>query len=125
MREDEELRFGVGRDEILELGRDVGAGAVSVKFTFIEVLSGGPGWMKLLQGRDFRGNQRCLQMEIWAEEGVQRTEAEAVVVLGGGPRMDCISEAETGKRASNQGRAGSIAPEKPSFSRGEVLGCRD
>ena len=47
-REDEELRSGVGRDEILELGRDVGASAVGVKFTFIEVLFGVPGWMKSL-----------------------------------------------------------------------------
>ena len=65
-------------------------------------------------------------MELWAEEeGVEQTEDEAVVALGGGPGMDCISEAEIGKRTRSQGGAGSIATEKSSFNRGEVLGHRD
>lgn len=37
-REDEEFRFGVGMNEILEPERNMGAGAVGVKFIFIDVL---------------------------------------------------------------------------------------
>lgn len=36
-REDGEFRFGVGRSEIPELRRNIGAVAVGVRFTLIEV----------------------------------------------------------------------------------------
>lgn len=45
-REDEEFRFGVGRNGILEPGRNMGAGALGVKFIFIDTLFGVLGWKR-------------------------------------------------------------------------------
>lgn len=73
--------------------RDVGTGAVGVKFIFADALFGVPGWVKL-RGRVSRQNQGGLKMKLWAEEeGLEETEGEARVALGGGP----TAEAEIGE----------------------------
>lgn len=61
-------------------------------------------------------------MELWVEEeGLEETEGAAVGALGRGLRVDCIIEAETGKRSRNQGGAESIATEKSRLNRREVV----
>lgn len=42
------FRFGVDRNEILELGRDIGARAMGLKFILMEMLFGVSGRLKLL-----------------------------------------------------------------------------